>query len=444
MIIQKVATSLLIQAVSLGAVYAEQQIPSPSTTQAKTSSNVATSKIIVIVNKDPISQSDLDDRIKLVSLMSGMAPNSKTSESLRNQVLQSIIQEKIQIHAAISKKINITTAEVEQTIEGMAKDNGMKKDQFLAILTNNGIPKETLFSRIKAQLSWVKYIRQYYAPLVQVGEKEIDSMLVKMESAKNKTQYHLAEILLLVESPSQEKTVLNDATKLVNDLRSGANFSAIAQQISKDTNSTTTSGELGWLSTDQVDPAVANVLPTLKPGDISKPIRTTSGYKILKLNEIKQAGEGDPNELKITFCQAFFPLTPTSTQEEYLDISPKIEQTVAAKGCENFKKSLKEYDINYQVNSDIMMGQLPEQLRRILKSTPIGKCAEPIMTENGVLVQMVCAKKEAEKNKTPSRDEIKGELEQLKLAKQAAREQQRLTATAYIEFKDPSYSKVLK
>lgn len=434
MLIKNIVTSLLLQTLCLGTSFAALQSATPAV--------AATSKIIVIVNKEPISQSDLDDRINLVSLMSGMAQKGKVSESIRRQVLQSLIHEKIQIHAAAAKKVLISDAEVEQAIEGMAKDNGMKKEQFLSILSTNGIPESTLSSRIKAQLSWVKYIRQYFAPLVQVGENEIDATLAKMEYSKNQTQYNIAEIILLVGSPSQEKSVLNDANKIVSDLRAGANFTAIAQQISKGTNATS-SGELGWVSPNQVDPAVASVLKNLSPGSISNPIRTTSGYKILKVSDVRHPGEADPAESEITFCQAFFPLSPSSTQEEYMEVAPKIEQTVEVKGCENFKKTLKEFGLSYQESPNVKMGNLPEQLRRLLKKAPVGKCVEPIMTENGLLVQMVCNKKDAE-FKLPSRDQIKADLEQTKFSKQAARELQRLLSTAYMEFKDQSYSDVLK
>lgn len=419
-------TSIFLQVISVGCAVA--------------SVSETTSKIIVIVNRDPISQSDLDDRIKLITLMSGMSAKKQDMEKMRNQVLQSLIQEKIQIHAAKSKKIEVSDAEIEKTLQAMAKDNNMTYDQFLGILSSNHIPKETLTTRLKAQIAWVRYIREKFAPIVHVADSEVDKTLQKIENTKNQTQYLLSEIMLLVDNPRQEGSVRTDATKLVADLKAGANFSMMAQQLSKGT-SATVGGDLGWVTLEQVDPAVANIIQNLKPGDISNPIRTPAGFKIIKLKEVRQAGEADPNEAEISFCQAFFPLTPNSSQEEQMAILPQVEATIATTGCENFKKKIKECNLDYQQNPNVKLGQLPEPLKLILKPAPIGKCVDPIMTEHGLLVQMVCDKKAA-KLILPTSDQIRDELEQQKMSRQATRELQRLMSVAYFDFKDPAYESV--
>lgn len=402
---------------------------------------VTTSKVIVIVNKDSISQSDLDDRIKLITLMSGMSAKKQDMEKMRNQVLQSLIQEKIQIHAAKGKKIDISDAEIEKTLQSMAKDNNMTYEQFMSILESNNIPKETLTTRIKAQIAWVRYIRQQFAPIVHVADSEVDKTLKKIENAKNQTQYLLSEIMLLISNPTQEGSVHADATKLVTDLRAGANFSMMAQQLSKSSNATV-GGDLGWVTLEQVDPSVANAIQNLKAGDISNPIRTPAGFKIVKLKEIRKAGEADPNETEISFCQAFFPITPNSTKEEQVKILPQVEATMAVTGCENFKKKVKECNLDYQHNRNVKVGMLPEPLKLMLKSVAVGKCVEPVMTEHGLLVQMVCDKKAA-KLVLPDSDQIRDELEQQKMSRQATRELQRLMSIAYFDFKDPIYASVM-
>lgn len=403
---------------------------------------VSTSKIIVIVNKDPISQSDLDDRIKLITLMSGMSAKKQDMENMRNQVLQSLIQEKIQIHAAKTKRLSVSEMEVEKAMQAMAKDNGMTYDQFLAILSDNGVREQTLASRIMAQMYWVKYIRQQYAPVVHVSDTEVSNELKKIEKTKNQTQYLVSEITLLASNPAQVERVRFEANKLVDDLRAGANFGMLAQQLSKDSTAAA-GGDLGWASLEQVDPAIADVLRDLNPGEISCPIRTPAGFKIIKLREIRQAGEADPNESTITFCQAFFPVTPESPQEELMIVAPKVEETLAVAGCENFKSKVRSFNIDLKYNANIKMGQLPEQLKVLLKSAPLGECIQPIMTESGLLVQMVC-KREAAKFVLPDSEQIRDELEQQKLSRQAARELQRLMSTAYLNFKDQKYASVVR
>lgn len=421
-------TTLLIQAFLAGSSFA--------------AISASTFKIIVIVNKDPISLSDLDDRIKLISLMSGLSAKKQDMENMRNQVLQSLIQEKIQIKAAKDKKIEIPDAEVEKTLQAMAKDNNMSYAQFLGILSSNGIPKQTLVTRVRAQLAWIKYIRQQYAPIVHVTDSEVDKKLKQINSAQNQTQYLISEIMLLVSTPAQEQNVRSDANQLIAELKAGANFGMMAQQLSKDSNGAT-GGDLGWVSVEQVDPSVAATITDLKPGEISNPIRTPAGFKIVKLREIRKAGEADPNEAEISFCQAFFPLTPTSTEQDFMTVGPKVDQTIAVSGCESFKKKVKEYNIDYKHNVDIKMGQLPEELKNMLKVAPFGKCLKPVMTEQGLLVQMVCSKK-TPTLVPPNTEEIRAEIEQQKMSQQATRELQRLLTVAYLDFKDAKYASIVK
>ena len=400
---------------------------------------MTTSKVIVIVNKDSISQSDLDNRIKLITLMSGISAQKQDMEKMRNQVLQSLIQEKIQIHAAKGKKVDISESEIEKILQSMAKDNNMTYEQFMGVLSSNNIPKETLKARIRAQIAWVRYIRQQFAPLVHVSDSEVDKALIKIENAKNQTQYLLSEIMLLVNSPLQEKSVRMDAMKLVSDLRAGANFKMMAQQFSRSSNTT---GDLGWVTLDQVDPCVATEIQSLKVGDVSSPIRTSTGFKIIKLKEVRKAGDADPNETEISFSQAFFPLTPPSTEEEKQIVLPQVESVLSTTGCQSFEKKIKEYGLTYQRNTNVKLGMLPEQLALMLKSARVGQCTQPLMTERGLLVQMVCDKKGA-KLTLPTKDQIHDDLEQQKMSRQATRELQRLMSIAYLDFKDPTYVSVM-
>lgn len=125
-----------------------------------------------------------------------------------------------------------------------------------------------------------------------------------------------------------------------------------------------------------------------------------------------------------------------------MKVGPQVEATLAVAGCDNFKKMAKECNVDYKHNSNIKMGQLPEALKAVLKTASPGKCLQPIMTEHGLLVQMVCDKKAA-KFVLPTNDQVRDELEQQKMSRQATRELQRLMSVAYFDFKDPTYAAIM-
>ena len=315
--------------------------------QASAVATVNTCKALVIVNKETITQSDLDQRIKLLTLTGGLSSDAKIGDNLKAEILKSLIQEKLQLHAAKLKQINVSDADVDRALTSMAKENNMDLNKLVEMLGKGGVQKETLASRIRAQMAWSKYLRQMYTPLVHVGESEIDHVLSDLKNRKDKTQYLISEITLLVSQPDQSKRALNDAEKIISDLKAGANFSVLAQQLSKDVSSQR-GGDLGWVSLEQVDPAVAPTLQKLKPGSISSPIRTAAGYKIIKVRDVRQAGEADPGETELSLCQVLFPITPQSTEEEINQIGQQVQSTLDARGCAAFKERAKESGFKIQ------------------------------------------------------------------------------------------------
>lgn len=390
------------------------------------------SQLVAVVNKASITKKDLEDRIHLLALTSGM----KEDDGVRRQVLKSLIEELLQIQAAKEKKVTILEADVTKALEGIAKENGMSLDDMKKMFASKGVPIETLAQRMRAQMYWVKYIRDSHGYLVHVSESEIDRALKLFEENKNQEQYALTEIVFRVDNPSQEKTVRADAERIHNQLRSDANISVIARQFSQ-APSAATGGDIGWVTKDYLEAPLRDKVQKMKPGEVSELIRSSSGWHILHLRDIKRAGEGDPGETEVTFCQVIFPLKPDSTEEEAQQITPQIQEAISKRGCQALTKKAQEFGVQSETSKKVKLNQLPEGLKQLLRSSEIGKCAQPAMTTEGVVVTMLCSK-DAVSVKAPTRDELSAMLEQEKLSKQAGRELTRLRTTAFIEIKDPS------
>lgn len=156
---------------------------------------VPQSRILVIVNKDAITASDLDERIRLINLSAGRPVTTPIPDELRKQIIQGMVDEILQLQAARAKKIKIDDAEVEKSLAGLASDNKMSLDGMLKMLKSNGISKQTMFTRLKAQMAWGRYIREMYGPLVHIHDKDIESYLKKAKEIK-------------IEEPSPDLTVV--------------------------------------------------------------------------------------------------------------------------------------------------------------------------------------------------------------------------------------------
>jgi parvulin-like peptidyl-prolyl isomerase len=145
---------------------------------------VPATRIIVIVNKDAITDEDLNQRIRLLNLSSGKPVTSPISEDIRAKVLDGMIEELLQLQAAKAKKIKVDMVEVEKNLEGLAKDNKMTLDQMVKMLASNRISKHTMMSRIKAQMAWGRYIRETYGALIHIPDQEVDKLLAQAKDVK--------------------------------------------------------------------------------------------------------------------------------------------------------------------------------------------------------------------------------------------------------------------
>ncbi|MDF3033918.1 MAG: hypothetical protein K0R76_872 [Alphaproteobacteria bacterium] len=145
---------------------------------------VASTRIVVIVNKDAITAADVEERIRLLNLSAGKPVTTPVPDDMRKQIIQGMVDEALQLQVAKSKKIKVTDAEVEKSLEGLAKDNKMSLDAMVTMLKSNGISKQTMLTRLKAQIAWGRYIREMYGPLVYISDQEVDTVLSKEKEVK--------------------------------------------------------------------------------------------------------------------------------------------------------------------------------------------------------------------------------------------------------------------
>lgn len=435
--VRKISTTLFI---SCSVVTSGLSIV-PGEAQALVKGGASTSKILLIVNKQPITERDLNQRIKLLTFSSG-GKNSEIGDSQKAEILESLIHESIQIQEAQKKKISVKDSEIMDAIGEMGKENGMNAQQLLDFFKTNGVDKDTLYNRVKAQLHWMKYIRQQFAPLVHVSDAEAEGHLKKIDDEKGKKEYLISEIVLTVSDPKQEAKTKEDADSLVRDIRKGAKFEAIAQNVSKAASSSK-GGELGWMTASNLDASLSEKISQMRIGQISDPIKVSGGYKIIQLKDMRHAGQPTADDMLVTMAQAILPVSPQPSEEEFNHFAPIIDEITGATGCKGFMSKAKSHNVDAQENKGIRLGQLPEPLKGMVKSTPLGKTLQPIMTPEGLIVTMVCERKEAIPVVT-TKEHISSRLEQEKYGSRAERELQRLKATAYLEIKDESVRKLVK
>jgi peptidyl-prolyl cis-trans isomerase SurA len=215
---------------------------------------------------------------------------------LEKQVLDRLILQRLQTQRARDMGIQVEEADLNEALVKIAERNGLSLEELQATLEAGGIRFEDFREDTRAQIVTSRLQNQEVVNKIQVTDQEIDRFL-KRESSRliEREQVRLQHILIALPddaTPAQRRDAEAKATRLVAQLRAGADFGQIAARESDGRNALQ-GGDLGWFEMGAV-PSLANELAfTMAEGEISDPLPSSSGYHIIKMREIKAATPAD-------------------------------------------------------------------------------------------------------------------------------------------------------
>lgn len=392
-------------------------------------------KIAAIVNDWLISSSELDQRIRLAVVSSGMPDTPEVREKLRAQILNAMVEEALQLQVAKKYDIKIPDAEVEHALSDIEHRNNMEPGHLKKMLEENKIPLKVFKKHLKAGIAWREYVRGRFGQTVQVSDQEINLAEEQFNRSKDKEQFLLAEIVLNIDDQTPETIAESKAQNLMSQIKKGGNFVAIAQQFSE-APTAAKGGDMGWVSQEQLDPSLSSVVAGMAPGQISEPVRTPDGYHIIFLRDHKNAGDVIGKDTLFTFTQVVFPAQPPFTEERTGPLFYKAKQIAGnAKSCALLSTLSKSVPgAQSRMVTKTRGSELIPQLRSLLSSLEPGKASEPVLSDMGVLLFMVCEKEEHNPN-NPSRDDFANHLMDQKLTLIAQRELRNQRRIAQIDIK---------
>jgi peptidyl-prolyl cis-trans isomerase SurA len=154
-------------------------------------------QIVVIVNGEPITALDVDQRSKLSQLSTHKVPP-------RQEVLDELINERLKLREAKKFGLDVSTSEVDTAYASMAGRMRFTADQLTQQLAKSGVNVSTLKARIKADIAWSQIVRGRYQASLQIGEKDILSAMETKSDDSVGYDYTMRPILFLVPAGSAE------------------------------------------------------------------------------------------------------------------------------------------------------------------------------------------------------------------------------------------------
>lgn len=392
-------------------------------------------RIAAIVNDDVISILDLQARIDLIIVSSGINPSHKTKQRLKHQVLRTLIDERLQLQEAKKRNISVLKRNIEMAMGVLEKQNNLKPGKFTDFIKAKGLPETAVFARLRAQIAWSKLIRRRLLPRIIIGDEEVREILDSLQKRKGQIEYRISELLLPIDNSNQEFSVKKTAQRLVEELKAGANFAAVARQFSVAASSSI-GGDMGWLHESVLNKHLALTVPKMKQGEIAGPFRALSGFRVYRLVKKRKILGPILDKAIVDLRRIKLPLRDKPSQEDIriqMDLAKLLSKNI--KGCDDMVPMAKQAKASGRVLLGKMeVGKLGEPLRGIIRDLKLGKASRPIRTPSGISIFMVCNKR-IPKTKLPSVQQIKKRLKRERLSVLIRRYMRDLRSAAVIDIR---------
>jgi peptidyl-prolyl cis-trans isomerase SurA len=391
-------------------------------------------KATAIVNGDVITQTDIDQRLALLAIANGGEIPAEELDRLREQVLRNLIDETLQIQAAKTAKIEIKNSEIETALKRVAGNIKQTPEQLEAYLAANGSSIASMRRQIEGELSWQRLQRAKIESGISVGDDEVKAVLDRMTAAKGTQEYRVGEIFLS-STPATEAQTLDNANKILAQLRNGVSFAGYARQYSE-ASTAAVGGDLGWVRPEQLPAPLAEAIRQMQPGSVSNPIPVPGGVSILAVQDTRRILTADPRDAVLSLKQVSitFPKGTSRTQAE-----PLVDRFSAAArnigGCGGAERIAGEFHGEVVQSDGVKMRDLPPSLQQLMLPMQVGQATQPFGSlEEGVRILVICGRDETTAD-APSFDQIYNQLADERINSRARRYLRDLRRDAVIEFR---------
>ena len=391
-------------------------------------------KATAIVNGEVITQTDIDQRLALMSLANNTPIPANEIDRLRQQVLSNLIDETLQIQAAKAEEIVITDADIDKTVARVAGNVNQTPTQMADYLKTRGSSIKSIRRQIMGEMAWRRLQSKKIESTVSVGDEEVQAVIDKLNASKGNEEFRVGEIYLAANS-SNDAEVQANIGKIFSALQQGGSFVAYARQFSQ-SSTAAVGGDLGWLRPEALPGPLEQAVRQMRPGTVSAPIKVAGGYSIIAVQDSRKILTADPRNASLSLKQVTvnFPANTTRDQAE-----PVVARFASAAqnigGCGGAEKLAGELNAEVVQSDDVKMRDLPPALQEMLLQMQVGQATRPFGSiEEGVRVLVLCGRDIADPT-MPSFDQVFAQINEERINLRSRRYLRDLRRDAIIDFR---------
>lgn len=237
-------------------------------------------KVVAVINDNIITKSDLNARFEL--MMRGLSKNPSREEQrlLLYRTLNSMIDEDLIQQYAADRGFTVRRADIDMAINRFEQARGLPQGSYAKL--TKGL-EQTAEQQIVSDLVLDQIIERDLKSRINIPNSEVDQLIRQLGASSSRTEWEISQIFI---PTSEEKDGEANAKELAESAYERAkntpDFAEVAQDYNT-ANSSSTDGYLGWFGEGEMLPVLEESIKSMQIGDVSKPVRSGTGYHILKL-----------------------------------------------------------------------------------------------------------------------------------------------------------------
>ena len=418
-------------------------LPGAAQAQAGRVSNRSGDHIVAVVNTEAVTSMEVTQRVDRIMAEARRANGTLPEATvLRQQVLDALIDERVQITFARDVGQKVDDSELDRAVANVAAQNQLTVPQLRDRLRADGMDMPRFRSNLRDQLLLERVREREVNGRIRISDADIDQALAEQRAkSTGDAQLNLAQILVAVpEGAAAEVVALRQARaeQALARVKAGEDFSKVAREISEDGNREA-GGEIGLRPMARLPDLFVDGTRALAVGQISTVLRSAAGFHILKVVDRQQGGA----------------LTVQQTRASHilLRVSDRAQAAAVTRRMEDLRRQIergekKFEDVAREISEDgsaagggdlgwASPGQFVPEFEEAMAKLSPGGISPPVVSRFGVHLIKVLERRSNTVDPKDLREQARGQLREAKYEQAYLDWAKELRLRAYIELREP-------
>ena len=400
--------------------------------------------IVAVVNTEAVTSIEVAQRLERVQADARRANASlPDADTLRQQVLDALIDERVQITFARDVGQKVDDAEIDRAVANVAAQNQITLAQLRERLRSEGLEMARFRNNLRDQLLVERVREREVNTRIRISDADIERYLDERRSqAVGQIQLNLAQILVAVPEGATAELLAQRqarAAEALARLRAGEDFSKVARDISEDSNREA-GGELGLRPASRLPDLFIDGVKALEIGQFTDPpLRSAAGLHILKLLDRQQ---GDP-----------FKVSQSHVRHILLRLSDRAQVQQVSRRMEDLRREIERGDKKFEdVARDISEdgsaaaggdlgwsspGQFVPEFEQAVNQLTVGGLSAPVVSRFGVHLLQLLERRSVTADPKEVREQARNAIRESRYEQAYLDWTKELRLRAYIEMREP-------